>query len=135
MGKKRWIYVPPKPAKPKVPDSVKTDVQTRANQLIESALKPKFIEKPPPNPQFNYLVDIFGKWHQNYFYFCSTYHCPGPHAISPSFEMGFARLEYVGPNQFNLSYMRHTRKWWEVEQGLTLEEGLREIVENALYQP
>src|SRR5262249_24357303 len=41
----------------------------------------------------------------------------GPTAIKPTFEAPFVRLEYVGNRRFNLAYMRHTDKWWEVYQG------------------
>lgn len=31
-------------------------------------------------------------------------------------------MEYVGDNKFNLSYMRHTEQWWELYEGLLLDE-------------
>ncbi|WP_456320635.1 MULTISPECIES: DUF3024 domain-containing protein [Nostocales] len=83
----------------------------------------------------NYIVDVFGKWYRNYFYFCSIYNCPGKNAISPSFEFRFARLEYTKSNCFNIAYMRHTGQWWEILQGLSLEESLSEIRTNPLLQP
>ena len=43
-------------------------------------LKPKFIKPPPKDPKWNYIIDIFTKWHSSFFYFCSTYACPGPNA-------------------------------------------------------
>lgn len=108
--RKRWVYSPPKPPKPKVPDTVKIELTTKAEGLIEQHLKPNHIEPPPKNPKFNYLIDLFTKWYQSYFYFCATYACPHPHAVSPTFESRFARMGYVGDGKFNLSYMRHTGK-------------------------
>lgn len=87
----------------------------------------------------SYIVDIYTKWHRNYFYFCAKYACPGPNALSPSFDTGFARLECAGgvgrQSFFNLSYMRHTGKWWEIRHGLSLEQCLAEVREGGFFDP
>ena len=99
--KKQWVYAPAKPPKSKVPDYVKAEVQKKADQFVETFLKPNFIKPPPEDTQWNYIVDIYAKWHRSYFYFCSKYHCPGPTAMADYFEDKFARLEYVGNGKFN----------------------------------
>ena len=38
-GKKRWMYVPPKPPKAKVPEYLKSVVKTKADEFVESFLK------------------------------------------------------------------------------------------------
>ena len=68
-SKGQWGYDPKKTASPKVPDALKRKVETEANALIETVLKPRHIQPPPENPQFNYIVDIFTQWYRNYFYF------------------------------------------------------------------
>jgi len=118
-----------------VSDSIKFQLKAEADILVENILKPRFIEPPPKEYDYNYLVDIFTKWYRNYFYFCSKYNCPGPNAISPSFESKFARLEYAGPNNFNLSYMRHTEQWIEIESELSFDQCLKIIEEDALFNP
>jgi hypothetical protein len=133
--KRMWVYSPAKAPKPKVPESEKQLITQKCNELIETELKPKHIKPPPTDNEWNYLVDIFGKWYRNYFYFCSTYNCPSPNAIVPSFEDKFARLEYVGKDSFNIAYMRHTGKWWEIFQGLTLEQCLEEMKNNVILHP
>jgi hypothetical protein len=134
-SKKRWIYSPSKLTKPKVPESMKQLVQQKFDQLIETDLKPKCIQPPPTEHDFNYLVDIFSKWYRSYFYICGTYNCPSPRAISPSFEAKFARFEPVGTDQFNVSYMRHTEQWWEILRELSLEECLTEMKNNPVLRP
>lgn len=133
--KKVWMKIPPKPAKPKVPEYLKSVVKTRADQFVESFLKPHFIKEPPKDYQWNYIVDIFTKWHQSCFYFCSTWRSPGPNAISESFELRFARLEFAGNDRFNIASMRHTGQWVEIFQGLTLDECIEDIEGNSLFQP
>ncbi len=133
--KKRWMYVPPKPPKPKVPEYLKTEVKDRADDFVESYLKPHFIKEVSKDYQWNYVVDLFTKWHQRYFYFCSKWRSPSPKAISEYFEGRFARMEYVGNNKFNMAYMRHTGQWWEIFQDFTLDQCIQEIKENPWFHP
>jgi hypothetical protein len=133
--KKQWVYSPPKPKKPKVPEHVKQEVTQRATELIESILKPQYIKAPPENPEFNYLIDIFSKWYRNYFYFCGTYASPSPHAMSPTFETRFARMEYGANGRYTLSYFRHTGQWWELYSDLTLEGSFQHICDMAHFHP
>jgi hypothetical protein len=136
VWKKTWVYRPPKP---QVPHSVKAQVETKATELVNSVLKPAHIKSPPKNPRWNYIVDIYTKWRGNCFYFYAKYACPSPRALSPFFDNGFARLEYVGgagkQSRFNMAYFRHTGKWWEIAHDLSLDECLAEVKEGGLFQP
>jgi hypothetical protein len=130
--KKAWVY---RPTKPKVPDSVKSELTEKAERIIETILKPKYIKEKPKDYEYNYLVNIFSKWYSNYFYFCSRYNCPGPHAISPSFDAKFARMEYQLNGNFIISYMRHTDQWQEVRYDLSMEEALQNICDGPEFFP
>jgi hypothetical protein len=132
---KTWGYSPPKPPKVAAPDDLKAEVERKAGELVETVLKPKHIKRPPKNPRFNYLIGLSTKWHGPYFYFTSTYACPGPNALSPTFEAKFARLEHVGGRRFNLSFMRHTGKWVELFTALKLDECLKSIQEDPWFLP
>jgi len=120
---------------PKIPDSIKSEIKVKANALINQVLKPKYLQPPPEDNDFNYLVDIFSKWYRGYFYFCSKYNCPSPNAMAPSFNSNFARLEYVDRDRFNLAYMRHTGQWFEIGFDLSLEECLEEIENLPHFMP
>ena len=122
-----WVYSPQRQPKPKVPEAIKTDLEAKASELVDSILKPMHVKPPREDEQFNYIVDIYTKWYRNYFYFCARYRCPGPNALSPFFEAKFARMEYVGENRFNLSYMRYTGQWWEIYAGLSLEDSIASL--------
>ena len=92
--------------------------------------------KPPPQAVVvDYIIDIYSKWYRIYFYFCAKYACPGPNAILPFFETKFARLEYIGNERFNLSYMRHTGQWWEIYTELSLDESLDAIRDEPHFLP
>ena len=92
-------YAPRKPTPPPVPEALKAEVQAKADELIETQLKPRFIEPPPEDRRWNYIIDIRARWHRSFFHFGSTYASPGPNALSPTFESPFARMEYVGDGQ------------------------------------
>ena len=132
---KMWIYNPPRPSKPSVPETLKMDLEARANKLVAGALKPAHIKPPSPDERFNYIVDIYTKWYRHYFYFCAKYCCPGPTALMPFFEARFARLEYMGNGRFNLSYMRHTEQWWELYTELSVQECLAAIKDEPHFLP
>ena len=133
--RKTWAPDPRRTTKPQVPDTTKRILKEKADEIIENVLKPEHIKPPPTDNNFNYLVDIYSKWYRNYFYFCAKYNCPGLNAISPSFETKFARMEYVGNERFNLSYMRHTEQWWEIYQELPMLECLKLIAEEPNFMP
>ena len=130
-----WVSSPAKPKAPSVPASFKAEVSAQVNAWVEAVLKPKFIEPPPPEADRNYLVDIQTKWNRQYFYLESRYRCPSPNAISPEFDLKFARLEYVQPGCFNLSFQRHTGQWFGLLQGASLEECLTRIESDPLFMP
>ena len=76
--KKTWVYAPRKATPPPVPPALKRDVETKANALVESVLKPQHVQPPPEDPQFNYIEDISTKWYHSYFYFYALYRSAGP---------------------------------------------------------
>lgn len=44
-------------------------------------------------------------------------------------------MEYVGNDKFNGSYLRHTGKWAEVFQELSILDSLKEITEESYFAP
>ena len=112
--------------------AIKADVDAKATKLVEK-LKPKYVQ-PPKQPRFNYIIDVWTKWIGGTLYFGTTYACPGPNAISPSFEVKFARMEHLGGGRFALSYMRHTEKWFKLFPSLTADECLDAIENDCHFQ-
>jgi hypothetical protein len=137
--KKVWTYSPPKKRKPtyKIPETLKDELEQKAEQIIEDKFKPYRLklDEGAKEKGFNYVVEIYTKWWRNYFYFCCKFHCLSPRAIREYFEDPFTRMEYVGGDRFNLSYMRHTEQWWPVYSDLTLEEALKIIEEEIIFWP
>lgn len=101
---------------------------------MDEVLRPRFVRPPPGEPGFNYVVDVYTRWYRGYLYFCATYACPGPNAISPSFEARFARLEYAGGEQFPLAFMRPTGEWIELYRDLALEAAFAALRDDPFFQ-
>ena len=136
MAKRRkaWMIRPAKNPK-SIPDSLKNEVEAKASDLIENVLKPKYVKPLQESERFNYIIDIGAKWYRNYFYFFSTYACPGPNALSPTFESKFARMEYLGNGKFALYFMRHTGEWVGIYDALAVDECMKAIQDDAWFVP
>ena len=132
---KSWVFALQKRGKQKVPDDLKNLVQSKATELVEQVIKPQHAKPPLEEPRFNYITDIWARWHRSYFYFGATYACPGPNAISPTFEVKFARLEYIGSNCFSVAYLRHNDKWFVIFPSLTLEQCLEAVRDGGPFTP
>ena len=133
--KRSWTFESSRQPKPKVSDSIKAEIKRKCDEFVESILKPKHIIDPPKNNHYNYIVEIYTKWYRNYIYFCAKYHSPDPNAISPFFELKFARMEYVDKDQFNLSYMRHTNQWFEIFREQSIDECIESIDDMPIFIP
>ena len=127
-----------RPARKKAPvsASLKAEVEARAKDLIDTVLKPKHVKSPTVGQEFNYIIDIGAKWYRNYFYFFSTYACPVPNALSPTFESKFARMEPLGGGKFALYFMRYTGKEWVgIGDALSVDESMKAIQDDAWFVP
>jgi hypothetical protein len=137
MGTKRKAGMTGPAMKPttSLPDALKAEVETKANDLIANVLKPKYVQTPREDEQFNYISDIGTEWYRHYFYFVSTYTCPGPNAMSPTFEEKFARMEYIGDSKFAICFMRHNGEWVGIYDALSVDECMTAIQDVAWFQP
>jgi hypothetical protein len=136
MAKKRkaWMIRPARnPAT--LPDSLKREVEAKARELIDNVLKPTHVKPPDEHARFNHIIDIGTRWYRHYFYFVSTYACPGPDALSPTFESKFARMEYLGDSRFALYFMRHTGEWVGLYDALSVDECMAAIRDDAWFVP
>jgi hypothetical protein len=102
--------------------------------LVADVLKPRYVLPPPPDPRWNYRIDVYTTWFRGYLYFCETYACPGPNALSPTFETRFARMEYAGGERFHLAFMRYTGEWIEIYRDFTVEQALTAIRDDAYFR-
>src|SRR3989344_4930191 len=130
-----WVY---SPKAEKVTEEIKKDIGVKSEQLIK-ILKKQYIQKLPKKLVNNHLIDIYSKWIQQRFYFCSKYICP-KNALYPGFENRFARLDYTGiringKDKFQLFFMRHTGEWIKILEDKTLNECFNAIRTLPYFAP
>jgi len=133
MKEKSWILSPKKDSKTKLTESEKIEIQNYFQPLIDG-FKKQYIQENP-DKEFNYLIDVYSKWYQNYFYLCEKFKSEHPNRLVDEFEEKFVRLKFTAKNQFEFSYFRHTGQWFLVADGLTMEDCRDMILSNPNFQP
>ena len=101
---------------------------------IIADFKQKFIPEKP-NKDSSYLIDIYTTWWRNFFYLCEKYKAEFPNRIADEYERKFVRLAYVGKDQFNFSYFRHTGAWHVVAESISLSACKELLLSNPVFQP
>jgi len=101
---------------------------------VGTVLTPRYVREPPSDPRWNYIVGLSTRWYRSSLYFCATYCCPGPNALSLSFEQRFARMEFAEENRLHLAYLRHTGAWVVLYHNLPFEECLTAIRDGPGFQ-
>jgi hypothetical protein len=112
----------------------KRSIATTCDEFIARILKPRFLPEIQPT-QFNYTIDIFGKWHSDNYRLIQRYRSGFPDTLGEEFDSPFTRLEYVGRDRFDISYYRHTGRWWRIYRLLSLRQALETIEEDGLLHP
>ena len=131
---KKYFTNPPKASlKVKLTELGKKNIKDDFQPLVESFKKQCILKNP--NKEFNYLIDIYSKWYQNYFYLCEKYKSEHSNRLADEFEVKIIRLKYTGKNLFDFSYFRHTGQWHLLAKGLTLDDCKEMILSNPVFQP
>jgi hypothetical protein len=132
MKAKGWVWVAPKP-KP-ADEAEKQRIIAACEAFIRDVLKPRF--QPPIKPtKWNYPVDIRGAWAGGRYRFMQRYRSGMEHNRGDEFNAPFARIDRMGPDRFDIYWMRHTGKWWRLYQGVTLAEALKILEEDGILHP
>jgi hypothetical protein len=121
-----------------LPPAEKAAVAAACERFLGEKLKPRFLPEIR-RTQFNYGVDIFGKWRGNKYSFITRYRSGFPDNLGEEFDTAFTRLDHVeeciGETRFDVMWHRHTGQWWRLESSVTLDEALRLIETEELLQP
>jgi hypothetical protein len=129
---RKWQWVRDSPAS--VDKGEKARIVDTCDRFITEVLKPRFLPAIRPT-EFNYPVDIYGKWHGGRYRFIQRFRSDSPDAISPEFEVAFARIDCVGPDRFDVMWLRHTGQWWRLYESVSLAEALECIEKDGHLQP
>ncbi len=116
----------------------KSAITAWCERFINEILKPRFLPDIRPT-QFNYPVDIHGKWRGSKYSFMTRYRSGFTDNAGEEFDATFTRLDHVEEHlaeiRFDVMWHRHTGQYWRLHSGVTLEEALALIESEAPLQP
>lgn len=116
----------------------KATVTAACDGFLANRLKPRFLPEVRET-QFNYPIDIVGRWRGSKFSFLVRYRSGFPDNAGEEFDSPFARLDYLDASvvemRFDVFWRRHTRQWWRFVHSIALQEALRLIETEPLLQP
>jgi hypothetical protein len=112
----------------------KTTITATCQQFIDTVLKPRFLPVITPT-QFNYPIDIQGKWHGTKYRFLQRYRSGFDENHGEEFDAPFTRLDWTGRDRFDVQWHRHTGEWFRIYQGLALKAALNAIENNEMLLP
>ena len=112
----------------------KSEVTAACQHLIDGFLKPRFLPAIRPT-QFNYPVDIIGKWHGTRYRFIQRYRSGFAENRGEEFDAPFARVDRISHNRFDLQWHRHTGEWFCLHRGLTLPGAIDRLRSDGLLHP
>ena len=124
---------PPKPNSA-FSEAEKARVTAACELLIAEFMKPRFLPEILTT-EFNYPVDILGKWRGAQYRFIQRYRSGFPDNLGEEFDAPFARLDWISRDRFDLQWHRHTGQWWRLCSGLTLDEAVQTIKADGHLQP
>ena len=113
-------------------------VSAACERFIAETLKPRFLPEVRPT-QFNYPVDIFGRWRGSRYSFITRYRSGHPENAGEEFDSAFTRLdhaeEHLSNLRFHVMWHRHTGQWFRLHPLVALEAALRLIESEELLWP
>jgi hypothetical protein len=115
-------------------DPEKAVITATCQRFIDEVLKPRFLPTIRPT-QFNYPIDILGRWHGNRYRFVQRYRSGQPETLGEEFDAPFTRLDWISRDRFNIQWHRHTGAWFCLHRGLSLVKALKTIETDGLLHP
>lgn len=112
----------------------KATITAECQHFIDAVLRPRFLPSIQPT-EFNYPVDILGRWRGNRYRFLQRYRSGDPENLGEEFDAPFAALDWVRHNCFDLQWYRHTETWFCLYRGLSLAEALKTIETDGHLHP
>jgi len=134
VAKKEWRWVRVKALNP----TEKAEIAATCERFIAETLKPRFLPMIRPT-QFNYPVDIFGKWRGAKYSFITRYRSGHADNAGEEFDSAFTRLDYleecITETRFDVMWHRHTGQWFRVFPSVTLDEAFRLMESEEVLWP
>jgi hypothetical protein len=133
-GQKTWQPIRRSAAPSRPDDQEKRVIIAACDAFIRDVLKPKFLPEIRPT-QFNYCIDIHGTWSAGRYRFIQRYRSGHESNRGLEFDAPFARIDRMGPDTFDIKWMRHIGQWWRLHAGKTLAEALHILETDPVLAP
>lgn len=135
MAKKIWVLGKPRSPRAKPSDEERAKVVATLDAFVKNVLKPRFLPEIEPTTQFNYPIDIIGEWRAGRYRFLQRFRSDAENRIVEEFDAPFARIDYIGPDRFDIYWMRHTGAWWALHRSVTLDDALKLMIDDGHLHP
>ena len=112
----------------------KASITMACERFIAEVLKPRFLPEIRAT-EFNYPIDITGKWHGHCYRFIQRFRCAHADSIAEEFDSAFARFDHLGRDRFDIMWHRHTGEWRCLHRSVPLAEALRLMETEELLHP
>lgn len=112
----------------------KAHITAACQAFIDGVLKPRFLPAVRPT-EFNYPVDIQGKWQAHRYRFLQRYRSGFADNLGEEFDAPFVRLDWIAADRFNIQWHRHTGAWFLLHRGKSLAQALKLIEADGHLHP
>jgi hypothetical protein len=100
-------------------------IKRKVDETIDRYMRPLVVKPPRTKSSFGNTVDIYTKWRGHDLILIAKRQ--GGILVKrreEDFETKSGRLTLVGVDTFDISYFRHTGKWWTIHYDCKLKEAL-----------
>lgn len=132
--KKQKVWAESRRPPPLRDEAEKRAIIGACEAFIRDVLKPRFLPEIRPT-EWNYVVDIHGAWAGGRYRFMQRYRSGMEHNRGEEFDAPFARIDRMGPDRFDIHWMRHTGQWWRLYTSVTLTGALHILETDNVLHP
>ena len=120
-----WVKMTPAEAEAFSAEN-KQAIKEKVDKIIERHMKPAVLQRQGRRAAFGDVQDIYTKWYGYSLVIIAKRR--GGRVVdryAEDFETKSGRLTLVGADLFDISYFRHTGRWWTIYYDCTLKTALK----------
>src|SRR5262245_27463087 len=99
-------------------------IKEKLDKIIEHHMKPSILQSRGGRAAFGEVQDLYTKWHGHNLILIAKRRGDRGRGSAEDFETKSGRLTLVGADLFDVSYFRHTGRWWTIKTDCTLKQSL-----------
>ena len=87
------------------------------------------IAKQEKTIDINYQDEFYLSWYRSFLYVCCRY----VRLDGQTFDEKTGRIGFNDDGTASTAYMRHTDQWWTIHESLSVEDAIKEVLDNEIY--